>query len=76
MEDVMKRNVGGADRALRIGGGVVLLLLAWLMLPPGLRGAAIVLGAIALVSGLAAYCPIREALHSSTADSDTGQSPG
>lgn len=66
----MKRNVGGVDRVARIGAGVVLFALAFFLLPAGLKTAAYLLGLVALVTGFAAYCPIRDALHTSTATGD------
>ncbi len=64
----MKKNVGGVDRVARIGAGVVLFALAFFLLPAGLSTAAYLVGLIALVTGLAAYCPIRDVLRTSTAE--------
>ena len=54
----MTYNVGGLDRALRILGGIVLVVLALVHAVTGaLAIAAYIVGAIALVSGLVRFCP-------------------
>jgi len=54
----MKRNVGGADRAIRIVVGMALLVMGLLHVFTGaLAIAAFVFGAIALLTGLVRYCP-------------------
>ncbi|HVA95350.1 MAG TPA: DUF2892 domain-containing protein [Candidatus Dormibacteraeota bacterium] len=54
----MKRNVGGADRAIRIVVGMALLAMGLLHVITGaLAIAAFVFGAIALLTGLVRYCP-------------------
>ena len=50
----MTRNVGGLDKALRIGGGIVLLALG-LFGPLGWWGA---LGLVPLATGLVGNCPV------------------
>jgi hypothetical protein len=63
----MECNVGGADRAARIGIGTALLgtgLLAPISKP--LKVAAGVAGTIGLVTGLTRYCPVSHALHLNT----------
>ena len=55
---IMKRNVGGADRAIRMVIGAALLALALLHVVTGtLAMAAYLVGAIAVVTGLVRYCP-------------------
>jgi uncharacterized membrane protein HdeD (DUF308 family) len=54
----MKRNVGGADRVLRVVIGIALLALGLLHVVTGtLAMAAYLFGTIALVTGLVRYCP-------------------
>jgi Inner membrane protein YgaP-like, transmembrane domain len=55
-------NVGGADRAVRIVGGLFLLVAAYLWLAGALSILAYVVGAIALVTGLIRFCPINRLL--------------
>lgn len=50
----MTRNVGGLDKMLRIGAGVVLLLLG-LLGPLGWWG---LVGVVPLVTGLMGNCPV------------------
>ena len=50
----MTRNVGGLDKALRIGGGILLLALG-LFGPLGWWGA---LGLVPLATGLVGNCPV------------------
>lgn len=50
----MTRNVGGLDKMLRIGAGVVLLLLG-LLGPLGWWG---LIGVVPLVTGLMGNCPV------------------
>lgn len=55
----MKRNVGGADRVLRLIAGVVLIAIGlWAPLEPVWQGAAFVVAAIAIVTGLVQFCPL------------------
>ncbi len=54
----MQCNVGGIERPIRIGLGAVLLGLgAFGGLPTAAMTAALVVGGIALVTGLIGYCP-------------------
>ena len=54
----MKRNVGGLERPIRILLGIALLCLAYFhVVSGGYAIAAYVVGAIALITGLAAFCP-------------------
>ena len=54
----MAANVGGADKAIRIVLGIVLLLSGFFHVVTGnLVIAAYVVGAIALVTGLFGFCP-------------------
>jgi hypothetical protein len=54
----MAANVGGADKAIRIILGIVLLLLGFFHVVTGNWAiAAYVLGAVALVTGLFGFCP-------------------
>lgn len=54
----MSQNVGGADRAVRIVAGVVLLGIAFAhIVTGGLAIAAYVVGAVALVTGVLRFCP-------------------
>ncbi len=52
----MKSNVGGTDRVIRIVLGIVLLVVAYLWLSGALAIIAYVVGAIALITGLAGWC--------------------
>lgn len=55
----MKRNVGGADRALRLIVGVVLIAVGlWAPLEPLWQGVAFVVAAIAIITGLIQFCPL------------------
>ena len=54
----MPKNVGGADRGIRLILGIALLALAFLHVVTGtLAIAAYVVGAIALVTGFFRFCP-------------------
>jgi hypothetical protein len=54
----MQCNVGGIERPIRIGLGAVLLGLgAFGGLPTAAMTAALVVGGVALVTGLIGYCP-------------------
>jgi len=63
---MFKTNVGGIDRILRIVVGVALL--AWWFLAPGmsLRWLLLVLGLVALATGLMSTCPLYSILGIST----------
>ncbi|MCB2135734.1 MAG: DUF2892 domain-containing protein [Rhodobacteraceae bacterium] len=55
---MFKTNVGGADRIIRILLGIALLA-AWFMMPgAGYRWVFIVLGLVALGTGLMSSCPL------------------
>ena len=53
MERIMKRNVGGIDRTLRVLAGLVLIALAG----TGVVGAWGWIGVVPLVTGLIGWCP-------------------
>ena len=53
----MKSNVGGADRAVRIVAGLLVLALGLLFLEGAYRWWALV-GLVPLVTGLAGWCPL------------------
>lgn len=55
----MTCNVGGIERPIRIGAGVVAIivgLFAWLS--TGVAGAALAVGGILLLTGAVGYCPL------------------
>jgi len=55
----MPKNVGGAERAIRLIIGIALLALGFFHVVSGTMAiAAYVLGAIALVTGLIRFCPL------------------
>jgi hypothetical protein len=63
---MLKTNVGTVDRALRIVLGVALLA-AWFLMPgAGYRWVFVVLGVIALATGLMKTCPLYTILGMST----------
>jgi len=53
----MKCNVGGADRAVRIVLGLILVPLAYVQLDGIWAAAAYLVGAVALLTGLFRFCP-------------------
>lgn len=53
----MRWNVGGADRAVRVILGIVLIPTAYLALSGTLAVVAYVVGAVALLTGLFRFCP-------------------
>jgi hypothetical protein len=55
---MLRRNVGGVDRAVRLALGLILLATGFFVLGPGdvLRWPALILGLMGLVSGTAGYC--------------------
>jgi hypothetical protein len=61
-EAIMKANVGGIDKVLRIGGGVALV--AWAALLGGPTWAWI--GVVPLATGLTGFCPVYPLLGMST----------
>lgn len=62
----MKCNVGGAERAVRIIIGLVILPITYLYLTAGLAIAGYIVGGIALVTGLVRFCPVSALLGIST----------
>ena len=63
----MTCNVGGLERGIRIVVGIVLIGIgAFAGLPPIGTGIAVVAGAIALVTGTIAYCPVWQLLNYTT----------
>lgn len=54
----MKPNEGTLDRALRIGGGIVLIVLA----VSGLLGPWAYVGVVPLATGLIGWCPLYQVL--------------
>jgi len=55
----MTCNVGGIERPIRIGVGIAALGIgAFAGLPPVAMGVALVVGAIALVTGAIGFCPL------------------
>lgn len=50
---MMKANVGGLDRALRVGGGLLLIGLA----ASGVLGPWAYVGLVPLLTGLTRFCP-------------------
>ena len=64
----MKRNVGGLDRTLRLVAGTTALNLGlFAPLKRGVRAALVSFGASELITGLARYCPLNQALGFNTA---------
>lgn len=54
----MVRNVGETERAIRVGGGSVAILLGlFLPLPMWAMLVVVLLGVVGLVTGLLAHCP-------------------
>jgi hypothetical protein len=62
----MKCNVGGAERAIRIILGLVILPVTYLSLTGGLAIAGYIVGGIALVTGVIRFCPVTALLGIST----------
>ncbi|MGE0644773.1 MAG: DUF2892 domain-containing protein [Nitrospira sp.] len=55
----MKCNVGGIERPLRIGIGIVAILVGLFAgLSAGMAGAALAVGAILLLTGAVGFCPL------------------
>ncbi|MBX3321233.1 MAG: DUF2892 domain-containing protein [Nitrospira sp.] len=55
----MKCNVGGIERPLRIGIGLVAVLVGLFAgLSSGMAGAALAVGAILLLTGAVGFCPL------------------
>jgi hypothetical protein len=55
-------NVGGTERNVRIGAGVVLLVLSYLALSGLAAFLVFIVGAVALVTGIIRYCPVNALL--------------
>ncbi len=78
----MECNVGGTDRYMRIGLGVVLLVAGVLALAGGTAGAGLAMtvlttlvmavGAVFLVTGAVRFCPINSALGIDTCERSEG----
>ncbi len=72
----MTRNMGVADRAIRV---VLALLAAWLFFSGRVGGVpgivVVVIGAVLLLSSLAGYCPLYVPLHISTLGKPSGGTP-
>ncbi len=63
----MKANESNVDRIIRSILGIALLLVAFLAVPAGaLQIVLIVVGAIALVTGIVGFCPLYQILGLST----------
>ncbi len=55
----MKCNVGGVERPIRIGIGIVSILIGFFAdLSTGMAGAALAVGAILLLTGAVGFCPL------------------
>ena len=66
----MFRNEGGVDRAVRMFGGTALMAVGWSGVATGSFGIALTgVGGIALLTGLAGWCPAYSLFHLSTARS-------
>lgn len=59
-------NEGTWDRAVRILLGALLLFVAWTTWPGAIATALLVVGGIALLTGIAGYCLLYKLLHVST----------
>lgn len=60
-------NVGGADRAVRLGVGATLIGLGiGTHIPKAARIAMGAVGAVGLITGISKYCPVSQALHLNT----------
>lgn len=55
----MTCNVGGIERPIRIGAGVVAIIVGFFAeLSTGVAGAALAVGGILLLTGAVGYCPL------------------
>lgn len=69
----MTCNVGGIERPIRIGAGLLAILIGLFAgLSNGVAGAALVVGAILLLTGAAGYCPLFTLLGINTCASASG----
>ena len=66
-ERIMKTNVGKGDRAVRIGGGLALIV----MTLTGMVGAWGWIGVVPLLTGVFGYCPAYRLIGLSTCPMDT-----
>jgi hypothetical protein len=68
----MDKNIGFTEQKIRIGLGIVLLLVGGLANLPGWGGTvAMALGLVALVSGLIRFCPLWRLLGINTCQVET-----
>ncbi len=70
-------NVGGLDRTIRVVGGIALLTVGvWMRLAAGVAGSTpvILVGVLALFSGLIRFCILYVPFGISTARRETGRS--
>jgi Protein of unknown function (DUF2892) len=56
--DMFKTNVGGIDRGLRVVLGIALLIFWYLSPDLGWRWLPLILGLVALITGLVGTCPL------------------
>ena len=64
----MAANVGSADRAIRLILGIVFLVVAFAVsMSPGWKWVLIILGIIALFTGLVRFCALYSVFHINTA---------
>lgn len=69
----MTCNVGGIERPIRIGAGVVAIVVGLFAgLSTGVAGAALAAGAILLLTGAVGYCPLFTVLGINTCTSAPG----
>jgi hypothetical protein len=61
-------NVGGTERNIRIGAGVVLIVLSFLAFSGIVAFLAFVIGAVALVTGIIRYCPVNALIDRNTSE--------
>ena len=69
----MTCNVGGIERPIRIGAGVLAIIIGLFAgLSTGVAGAALAVGAILLLTGVVGYCPLFTLLGINTCSSASG----
>lgn len=69
----MTCNVGGVERTIRVGVGIMLLSLGMFVELPALGlGLAYIVGAVALVTGVIGYCPAWSLLGINTCPTQPG----